>query len=110
MIEIGRLTNQRYSTVFIICGALVLGMVLRKPLDNLYPFSTKESPPIALEQTSNNNDLVSNLEQLFFEGDRLLKAKEFPKAMGHFKALLTSHPNIVESMIKLSTDPFHEEL
>jgi len=109
MIEISRLTNQRHSTAIIICGSLMLGMMLRTPLDNLYPFSKKENQPVSFQEASKNFALENDLERLFFEGERLLKAQEYPEATSHFKTLLTSHPNIAESMIRLGTAAFHEE-
>jgi len=107
MIEISRITHQRYSTALLIVGSLILGMVLRKPLDSWY--GARELAPRTAEIQQKNATSNDTISQLFAEGSRLIQAGETTKAAGHFKALLTSNNSIVNSLIQLGSLAFQEE-
>lgn len=104
MIEISRITNQRYSIPLLICGSIIIGMFLRKPFDALYSPIKQEAAFIAT-QSSLPNTLATLLEK----GEQYLQEKQLPQATQNFKEILSAHPAILDSFIRLGSIAFQEE-
>lgn len=110
MLEFSRLTHQRYSTACIIIGSIIFGMILRKPLDYFYPLSAEKNNNQSLLTHADQAILSPAIEKFFTQGEELLKQHDYQNAALSFKSVLKSHPHIAESLIRLGTTAFHEEL
>jgi len=90
MIEIGRITNQRYSTALLLFGSLMLGMILRKPFDILYSINKSETNALVPQQTLDASKRITEIEALFAEGESQLKAKKTMQAATYYRKSCTA--------------------
>lgn len=109
MIEIGRITNQRYATALLIIGSLLVGMAIRKPIEMMYSTSPKSTHSLT-SHTHDATQFAATIESLFMHGEEQMKAKKIPDAMNTFKEMLNVHPRIAESIVRLGSAAFQEEL
>jgi len=109
MIEASRIVNQRYSTLLIISGSLILGMLIRKPFDTLYTMSKKETLPLTQQQPVNTDIVAQDIQTYFNEGKELLNLKKYTAATHAFKKALNADSTITESLIRIGSIAYQEE-